>query len=349
VLYTPDLKQRFEDATILISVASIKDVVELLGSMGFTNWHAGGLLLKDMDVDQDGEDPALDYTKFAVENCILCHDGYLHPDKLFLRSIDLIITERCSLKCRDCSNLTQYYEHPKDLDTDMLLRSIDVFCGIVDEVMDFRILGGDALMNKRWPFIVERLTGEPRARRVVLYTNGTIVPQDEGIPSLRDPKVLVIITDYGKLSRKLAELKRLLRDERVAHHVLQVDDWLDCSAITPHHRTVEQAQDVYAKCCAKNMLTLSSGKLFRCPYAANAHRLRAVPDCETDYVDIFAEPTDAQNLAAAKRKVRDYVLRDEVLETCDFCNGRPLSGKETEVAVQTKTPLPFHKYGDDTR
>ena len=341
VLYTPDLKERYEEATILISVASIKDVVDLLQDMGFHSWHAGGSLLKDLDIVQSERDPALDYTKFALENCILCHDGFLNPDALFLRSVDLIITERCSLKCRDCSNLMQYYERPGDLGTDQLLRSIDAFCEVVDEVMDFRILGGDAFMNRQWPTIVRRLTDEPRARRVVLYTNGTIMPLERGIPVLKHPKVLMIITDYGELSRKMSELRRLLQAEKIAYHVLEVDQWLNCSGIERHDRTGEQARQVYEKCCAKNMLTLSGGKLFRCPYAANAHRLSAVPDHGSDYVDLFREPLDA----STRRRVRDYVLHKGYLETCDFCSGRPLSGEEAEVAVQTRRSLPYTRYG----
>jgi len=61
--------------------------------------------------------------------------NYLNPDKLFLRSIDLIITERCSLKCQGCSNLMQYYEKPKNCDTNLLLKLIDVFFKVIDEVM----------------------------------------------------------------------------------------------------------------------------------------------------------------------------------------------------------------------
>ena len=235
VLYTPDLGQRFDDAALLISVASIKDVVQLLERSGFARWWAGGLLLEDLDVDQGGDDPALDYTKFAMENAILCHRGYLDPARLFLRSVDLIITERCSLTCRGCSNLTQYYAKPQNVSINELQRDIDAFCRVVDEVMDFRILGGDALMNRQWHQVVQRMCDEPAARRVVLYTNGVLMPHDAGVPALRHPKVLVVVTDYGHLSRRLAELRRLLQDERVAHHVLQVDDWLDCSEIGRAH------------------------------------------------------------------------------------------------------------------
>lgn len=345
VIHTTDMKKRYSDATVLISVAAIRDVVDLLTNMGFENWHAGGVLLQDMDIAQASSTAAIDYEKYALETCIICHTGYLHPDKLFLRSIDLIITERCSLRCKDCANLMQYYDRPSDCDPAMLLRSIDVFCAIVDEVMDFRVIGGDAFMSRDWPTIVRRLTGEPKARRVVLYTNGTIVPKNREVECLRNSKVVVIATDYGKLSRKIDALKQLLQANGIAFHALKVDSWLDCAAIVPHNRGAQGNADIFRLCCAKNMATLSNGRLFRCPYSANAARLRAVPDFKSDYVDLFQESiSDAVALRRARQKVLGFMSGTNRLETCDYCNGRPLSGVEVRPAVQTTKPLRYHMY-----
>jgi hypothetical protein len=344
VVYTPDLKRRHKDATILISVAAIGDVVELLQKSGFTNWYAGGLLLEDVDVAQRSPGAEIDTLKFAIENCVLCHRGFMDRDRLFLRSVDIIITERCSLRCKDCSNLMQYYRQPKNLDTAMLLKSIAALCSVVDEVMDFRVIGGEALMNRHWPLIVKRLTEEPKARRVVLYSNGTILPKRDDIPYLKNNKVLVIITDYGTLSKKRVELVKVLKGEGIAHRVLKMDDWLDCSSIIPHHRGIEGNQDIYRRCCAKNMVSLSDGKLFRCPYSANAARLSAVPNYTADYIDLFQEPLDAANIRRTKEKLREFILHKDYLETCDFCSGRPLAGVEVRPAMQVDKPLAYRRY-----
>jgi len=344
VIHTSKLKKRYEDAKIIISSAAIKDSVDLLYDLGFTNWYSGGVLLKDVDVSQSQADVELDYKKFAIENCILCHDGYMNPDKLFVRSVDLIITERCSLKCMDCSNLMQYYQAPQNCDKDMLLQSIDAFCATIDEVMDFRVIGGDVFMNKEWPIFVERLVNEPKAKRVVLYTNGTIVPHEKDLSLLKHHKILIIITDYKELSKNLTQLVDVCKREKIAYHVLNVDEWLDCAEIMPHNRTNEENTQIYKDCCAKNMVTLSDGKLFRCPYAANANRLSAIPDCKTDYVDLFQESLDCTSISATKAKVRDYIWHKGFLKACDFCSGRPLSGNEVKPAVQVDTPLPYRKY-----
>ena len=342
VVYTPDLKKKFEKALIIISVAAIKDVVDSLTQQGFNDWYAGGLLLKEYDRSQNNAE--LDYRKFAIDNCILCHNGYLDKVNLFFRSIDIIITECCSLKCNDCSNLMQYYEHPQNCDTNDLLDSIDKFCSVVDDVMDFRIIGGEVFMNKEWPVIVDRLVNEPKARRVILYTNGTIIPKDSALEYLKNDKVLVIISDYKYLSKKLNELKAVFEQNNIAYHILEVNEWLDCSTIEQHNRGEEGNKKIFQLCCAKNMPTLSDGKIFRCPYSANAFRLKAVPDNQNDYVDLYKEQLNGSDLIQTKNKIRSYLNDIPYLKICDFCSGRPLSGNEVEPAVQIKKPRKYQKF-----
>ncbi|MDP2752669.1 MAG: 4Fe-4S cluster-binding domain-containing protein, partial [Rhodocyclaceae bacterium] len=324
------LKEFVPEARILITVAAIKDVVELLHEQGFDDWIAAGPLLEKLRLPEANPLP------FAIETCILCHTGFLHPERAFLRSIDLIITERCSLKCHDCANLMQYYTHPQNVDFNLLTRSIDQLCASLDEMMEMRIIGGDALMNKEWHRVVAHALEKQNILRVIVYTNGAIVPSAKQAPLLQHPKVLMLITDYGDISCNMNHLKTYLTDHRIAHQILHVDNWLDCASLNKHHRTPEAHQQIYKDCCAKNMLSLSDGKLFRCPFAANAHRLQAAPDIPTDYVDIFSDD--------ARHKIMNYVLSNVPLSTCDFCNGRPLSGQEVPPAVQINTPRSYTAY-----
>ena len=40
---------------------------------------------------------------------------------LNLNSLDIVLTEKCSLKCKHCSNLMQYYEKPIDNEFDDII------------------------------------------------------------------------------------------------------------------------------------------------------------------------------------------------------------------------------------
>jgi len=339
VVHSPQLKDTFPDALVLITAAAIKDVVDLLAAQGIDSWMAAGPLLEACDIAQPESE--LDARKFAIETCITCHAAYLHPEHAFLRSVDLIITERCSLRCKDCANLMQYYQRPQNVDFDLLMRSLTALCSVLDEIMELRIIGGDALMNKRWPEIVARATQEDHIKRVVIYTNGAVVPGPDQIRLLKHPKVLMLVTDYGSLSCNMDRLKHYLAENGIAHRILRVDSWLDCASLERHDRTEEDNARIYRDCCAKNMLTLSDGKLFRCPFAANADRLGAVPAGEGDSVNILnGVGADSDNPTLRNRLV-NYALNHGPMTACDYCNGRPLAGREVPPAVQIRTPLPY--------
>lgn len=344
IIHTPNLKTKYKDANFLISAADIKDVVDQLHGLGYSKWYPSSLLLRDFDVFQYQFSAPADFVEFAVSTCLLCHDSYLIPDKLFLRSVDIIITERCSLKCRDCSNLMQYYKEPKDCDIDEIMQSIDAFCALVDEVNEFRVIGGEPFMNREIHLTIKKLIDEPKVRKIVIYTNGTIIPKEDHIEYLKNNKVLLIITDYGMLSKKLNILTQLLQQNNIAFYLLRVQGWADCAKIMRHYRNTEQQKEIFTSCCAKNTVTLSKGKLYRCPFAANAARLMAVPDYKNDYINILQEQQEGIDINEMKNRIRAFLLEKDFLETCDFCNGRPFEAPEIPPAIQIKKPLEYEQY-----
>ncbi len=344
VIHTQNLKEKYKDAIFLISAADIKDVVEQLQELGYSKWYPSTLLLRDSDIYQHQYSSPIDFVEYAVATCLLCHDSYSTPDKLFLRSVDIIITERCSLRCRDCSNLMQYYKKPVNCNINELMRTIDSFCTYIDEVNEFRVIGGEPFMNKEFHLIIKRLIDEPKVKRIVIYTNGTIVPKEDKIEYLKNSKVLVLITDYGELSGKLKELTQTLQQNNIAFYAPKPPGWTDCSKIMKHNRTIEQQKEIFSKCCAKNTVTLSDGKLYRCPFVANADRLQAVPDFENDYIDLFQNPVETLDIYEMKKKIRTFLLEKDFLETCDYCSGRSFDDPEIPPAIQLDRPLEYEQY-----
>lgn len=341
VLQPKHLPAQFPDAVFLISTADIRDAVDQLAQLGYRNWHPSSAVLRDYDLGRHEYNAAPDFVRYAVETCILCQDSFSIPGRCFLRSVDVIITERCSMKCRDCSNLMQYYAQPTDCEPADVLASVDALCRAVDGINEFRVIGGEPFMNRQFPKIVNRLTAEPKAKKVVIYTNGTIVPRDEGLECLKHPNVLVYVTDYGSLSRNLAKLVQVCEQNGVSFHINKANGWTDCGSIQKHSRTVEQAREVFRTCCAKNTITLSDGRLYRCPFDANAVRLRAIPDFPGDYVDVKHDPQDVDAAMAIKQRIRNLCWDKSYLEACDYCAGRAFDAPEIVPAIQIKKALEY--------
>lgn len=346
VFLPEDLRKKHADAVILISAADINDVVKQLRELGFIKFYSGSALLRNFDLSPIRFSTPLEFAEYAVATCLLCHDSYLRPDNLFLRSVDIIITERCTLKCRHCSNLMQYYKKPSNCSFENLMVSLSAFCAIADEINEFRVIGGEPFMNKDIHFIVEKLIGEPKVKKAVIYTNGTIVPDKKQIKYFKDNKVLFIITDYGKLSRRLNDLIGLLQAEGIDFYVHKAQGWTDCAAITKHSRGLYEQKEVFRACCAKNTITLSDGKLYRCPFSANVDRLSAVPAAENDHIDILGISESSGNVFEAKKIIRNFIAGIDFLRVCDYCNGRPFNATEIVSAEQIDRPLDYIMYNN---
>src|SRR3990167_8517287 len=151
---------------------NIEDMIFPLRYMEYYDWHSCGEVLKDFDISGlefqsiNGSNQSSKYStehvKYLIRTCLHLHDNYMHPERLTVQSVDLIITERCSMKCRDCSNLMQYYESPENADLDEMLSTIDKFCAEMDEIYEVRVIGGEPFMNKEIHLVVEKLTAQEK-------------------------------------------------------------------------------------------------------------------------------------------------------------------------------------------
>ena len=341
IIHSGELHELFPEAHFIVAAADINDVVIQLKDFGYSDYTTGGSLLKHSDLTAHTYDTEFDFLEYAVSTCIQCHDAFEAPEKLFLRSVDIVITEKCSMRCKDCSNLMQYYTSPEHHDAELLLNSLTSFFKQVDAVNEFRIIGGEPFMNKEIHQVVSWLINEPKVGRVVIYTNGTIVPKGANIEALKHNKVLMMITDYDELSRNHGRLIETLNEHKIAYHTDKAQNWTDCASIEFRGRTQEQNKEVFKNCCAKSLFTIMDGKFYRCPFTAHVDKLAATPIYSDDYVELLS-PSLRKD--ALQRSLREYIQNKDCLESCNFCAGRFLSDEKITPGVQVNEPIKFIIY-----
>ena len=95
------------------------------------------------------------------------------------------------------------------------------------------------------------------------------------------------------------------------------EDWTDCSSIKQHKRTVSELEEVFKQCCVKYIYTLLHGKIYRCPFIANAANLNAIPDNPANYVNLLSNQNNI------KQQIHRLVKVAKFFPACDFCDGRP--------------------------
>ena len=70
----------------------------------------------------------------------------------------------------------QYYSKPVQIDTSVILKSLQALKLCFDYVHEFRIIGGEPLLNKEFGKIIDYISKNFNYGYIVVYTNGTIIP-----------------------------------------------------------------------------------------------------------------------------------------------------------------------------
>lgn len=319
---------------ILVTVIDINDVLPILRRIPHQSWFALGKYLENVVVSEPFASESAEFIEYALKAVEVCHKGYLDKNRLFLRSVDLVITEKCSLKCKDCSNLMQYYEAPKDIPLAEIIADFDKLMQSVDHIYEIRLIGGEPFMNKEIYKVIEYIVTHEKLTKLVVFSNAMIPIKPEYAHILQHPKIVFSLTDYGDLAKNTPRVVQSLDKLKIAYRLHKPENWTDSGVIHDFARTPEENVEIFDQCCGKNLYTVTAGKLYRCPFAANADRLQAIP------------PDQANSVAvdASSEEIRHYVSEINVLPACNFCKGRSFGAPEIEAAIQTKQPLKYKKF-----
>lgn len=129
---------------------------------------------------------------------------------LTLPRLSIVITERCTLKCKLCAEYSPFYRPQPHHSKEEVFRFLDEIFSVVDSVGDLSFSGGEPLLHRDlWEMIEYAGRYIDRIGRLLILTNGTLLPDREKLLSLRKNeavwnKLRFHISDYGpELSKKL--------------------------------------------------------------------------------------------------------------------------------------------------
>jgi cyclic pyranopterin phosphate synthase len=94
-----------------------------------------------------------------------------------LRNLRLSVTDKCNLRCAYCMPEENYVWLPKNdiLTFDEIARIVDAFVAAgVDKV---RLTGGEPLLRRDLPYLIETLAKKPGIRDLALTTNGVLLSE----------------------------------------------------------------------------------------------------------------------------------------------------------------------------
>ena len=284
------------------------------------------------EYDQKNYQREIDWYSLDVKK-----DLNINSEKLILKCIDIEITEKCSMKCANCANLMQYYVSPENSDVEKLFKNLDYLMNIVDYIYEFRILGGEPFMHKKIHKIIDKISKFKNYKNIVIYSNATIIPKNENLKCLQKDNLTIDITNYGSsLSKKHDEIIEIYQKNKINFRTRGPGKWTDNGKIKFYKRNKDELQRTFDNCCVKNTTTMLDGKIYRCPYAANATKLKAIPHKESDRVNL-----DINESQTSKEEMIKFLNSSKPLLACSWCPGRDYLTQEIEPAVQTKNPIKY--------
>jgi len=245
----------------------------------------------------------------------VCKVLFKRFDYLYLYHVELPVTQRCNLRCKNCVFMMPYFKHPIDFELSDSLKYMKKLLECVDSIQIFRVLGGEPFLYKDLkPIIVDALSSN-KIKTVEIVTNGTIIPPDDLLEALKSPKLKIQISDYGKLSRNRDQIKKLCDREGINCVIRGSDEknWFDAGDLHFRGRNNKELSKQFKR-CGEICRNLHDGKLYFCPRAAFGTKL-GIPDVESDYVD-FRKDTSKKEL---REKIYQLNQRKFIL-ACNYCN-----------------------------
>lgn len=252
---------------------------------------------------------------------------------VYLGGVEVVLTKRCSLRCKECANLMQYYDQPEKLNRENVLKSVQRLLQAVDGIAFFKLLGGEPLLEQELIIDILKLPEVASMKKILgiqIISNGTILFKNELLETLAElPITEVFLSNYEGYSIKEAEIRKQLDDYGIAYCEMTEDmTWTAYGDPRKFYHTIEEADALYRTCSAKdNCCTLLDGELYHCPRDAHGVSLGYYRKHES-VVDLLHN-TECSS-------VREQMLRFlEVqggLDACRRC--RNLTGPEIARAEQ---------------
>jgi len=100
----------------------------------------------------------------------------------------------------------------------------------------------------------------------------------------------------------------------------------------------KELEHLFNNCCNSDLISLLHGKLYRCPFSANGVNLKAIPQNESDEVNLMNDNLTNKEL---RDQIKKLCYDKKYLTACSYCNGRDYSSVNVPSALQAKKPLEF--------
>lgn len=252
-----------------------------------------------------------------------------------VHALNLVVTTRCSLRCKGCCALMDYFNPSaqRHMDMEKTMRSFDLLMEHLDYVDELVPIGGEIFLCKDIDKLLLHVASSryvQKIGRVLLITNGTILPSRSTmeILGLHSDLFQIAVSDYGKDSTKRLELVSLLNQYGCSYmnHVHDVWYLTNLPTTPAPNLTTAEIRSKCQKCdCRKGgRLRTVENRVYSCHFVAFAAECHAIPQNRLDYLDLDIDEI-------SKERLRKFV--DEIHPGMAYCDSPSSKDKNNNIII----------------
>lgn len=261
-------------------------------------------------------------------------------NKLTAFRMNIVITEKCTLNCKECIMHVPYIKNKKDYKLQKLKLNTQKLFDKLDYVKEIQITGGETFL---YQYLAEYLefVGDRYANKIskiIILTNGTVIPSNEVLNKIHKYGIEVHISDYQKSksfnkTQKLEHLYEVFKNKQIAYRVEDETFWwqFQNSKQDLIIKNEEKLYRFYEECPCGN-LTLIGDKLYGCSFCGSEQLAGLMPDEENDYIKISELTKYGHNQII---EFFNYYTQQGALSSCKKCYGEiPIIYRIIDAAEQ---------------
>ena len=247
----------------------------------------------------------------AERNNLICR----FSDRREIDYLAMHIADGCNLNCAYCSVFSGLCEKDAIIEEEEIKQSVDRLSEIFDQVVVFRILGGEPLLHPKWFEICCHVKERFPLADIEIVTNGILLLSldEEKLKRMSAEGFVFDLTDYHMLGDKVDAIHERLKRFNVRHYITQEVEYFSklYDLDDPH-----DPDENYDSCSKKFMcMNMRGFYLSVCHAAVGLKRAAGVfPGIkfdDTGSIDIRTEGLTAKEIMSRL---------DHSHEMCKYCN-----------------------------
>lgn len=233
--------------------------------------------------------------------------------------IGYIMGQFCTLRCRYCFEGVPRIPEPILSTPEKIQKDVQKFANGCYFLKYVELIGGEPFLHPKFKEILRGLLGLSNIGYIQIFTNATIVPDEELIEILKSPRIIIQVSDYyefvnDETKKKIDKTKEIILREGIQHKFIANSSWMDMNDFSDFNKNEKTVEDCLKACVLANCHRLFDGILYKCPHQYAGVQQKKLDLIEGEYVDIHSYSDE--ELAVELGRMKDITY----LDACRHCS-----------------------------